>query len=162
MDNLFKPIYDALREHNLESEDTPVIWYAESLSSISEASSSVHNADLLLYCPPHSDSEQVKRHPGVFFEVFKLSHHDIIHVYALHEEGRRCQRKLVYSSDGRMSLVQRIRGHRERKIYWDLNERFGEGDFFGGDRNNYSGVQTLESLTGTVTLERLVCKSHIL
>jgi hypothetical protein len=60
---------------------------------------------ILMWLGPQGDLEQNKGHTGSFYEIRTLTNRRMLEIFLLSENGRRVQRRLVFSSDTRFSLA---------------------------------------------------------
>ena len=93
---------------------------------------------LLFFVPPSGDDEQIRGHPGCWFEAcliqpsstLKATTH--LEVFALFESSRRLQRRLVFTTDYRLCLKSLSPSVADRDRPPDHDFRFCAGNFFGG------------------------------
>ena len=93
---------------------------------------------LLFFVPPSGDDEQIRGHPGCWFEACLIQPSSTLkaithlEVFALFESSRRLQRRLVFTTDYRLCLKSLSPSVEDRDRPPDHDFRFCAGNFFGG------------------------------
>ena len=98
----------------------------------------IEDGRLLYFVPPCGDDEQIRGHPGCWFEAclirpsptLKATTH--LEVFALFECARRLQRRLVFTTDYRLCLKSLTPSVEDRDQPPDHEFRFCAGNLFGG------------------------------
>eukprot|EP00466_Bigelowiella_natans_P015194 jgi/Bigna1/85176/estExt_fgenesh1_pg.C_20373 len=179
LSELLDPILDQSVD-KMEMEARPKVWIdTQGLRSCRDSSSSsIDNvtggvspalcAQMLMYVSPQGDLEELKGHPGGFFEVQAFRTHKTFTVYYLAECGRRVHRQCVFSSDSRFCLHDLEQDPRDRDNPAKPGLRFAGGGMFDGLLNkdgsmsDRPGVGKLSNnAVGSVVIRRnrLVAKS---
>ena len=86
------------------------------------------------------DTDERKGHPGALFEIEAHRGRETVAVYALFEQGRRAQRRLVYSSDSRWELRDLATSAGERHEPWSKGMRYEAGNMLEGYCKEDGGV----------------------
>jgi hypothetical protein len=91
---------DMLREYwellsdqlSIDGADRPSLW-------VWQGSGARPFAELLMYQRPLGDRGITEHHPGMLYEVMKVPHRDVLHIYSLWDHARTYQRQLAWTSD---------------------------------------------------------------
>eukprot|EP00467_Chlorarachnion_reptans_P010822 CAMPEP_0114525784 /NCGR_PEP_ID=MMETSP0109-20121206/22631_1 /TAXON_ID=29199 /ORGANISM="Chlorarachnion reptans, Strain CCCM449" /LENGTH=5518 /DNA_ID=CAMNT_0001707433 /DNA_START=63 /DNA_END=16619 /DNA_ORIENTATION=+ len=128
---------------SLKMESKPKMWISKESQDLLSAPQDVNAksamgdwitpslcAQLLMYVEPQGELEELKGHPGGFFEIQALQEHKCVNAYCLVENGRRLQRQCVFSSDSRVCLRDLPQDPSDRDEPQKMGLRFSGGGMF--------------------------------
>ena len=110
---------------------------------------------VLYFVPPCGDDEQIRGHPGGWFEACLIRPSSTLEAtthleaFALFESARRMQRRLVFTTDYRLCLKSLTPSVADRDCPPDHDFRFCAGNLFGG---MYTADGKLERRPGVASL----------